>query len=91
MRYLLQGGKSLPVNLGSGVGYTVREVLQAVARITGRDVPVREEKRRPGDPPRLVADISRAKAVLGWEPECSDLETMIATAAAWLARSTSGQ
>ena len=91
MRYLLQGGRSLPVNLGSGVGYTVRQVLQSVARITGRDVPLREEKRRPGDPPRLIADISRAKAVLGWEPECSDLDTMITTAAAWLMRSTSDQ
>jgi UDP-glucose 4-epimerase len=73
----------LVLNLGSGTGYSVREVLGTVARVTGREVPVTVAPRRPGDPPRLVASNARASDVLGWTPE-HDLDEMVADA--WAAR-----
>ncbi|HUN48920.1 MAG TPA: UDP-glucose 4-epimerase GalE, partial [Stellaceae bacterium] len=80
---LLAGGLSLTLNLGTGVGHTVREVIAAAERITGHRIPRREGPRRPGDPPVLVADASRAREVLGWTPGFSDLDTIIRTAWAW--------
>jgi UDP-glucose-4-epimerase GalE len=80
LRHLRAGGASLTLNLGGGVGHTVREVIAAVERVTGQRVPVRPEGRRPGDPARLVADIARARRVLGWCPEQSSLEAIIASA-----------
>jgi UDP-glucose 4-epimerase len=70
-------------NLGTGGGYSVRQVIDTARTVTGRDIPVREEPRRPGDPPRLVAANARAKDGLGWEPRRS-LEDMVADAWAWL-------
>jgi UDP-glucose 4-epimerase len=78
----LEGGKHLIVNLGTGDGYSVREVIEAARRVTGREIPVREEARRPGDPPELVAANARARDVLGWTP-ARGLEEMIADAWAW--------
>lgn len=75
-------GEHRVFNLGSGTGYTVREVLDAVRRVTGHPVPVVEEARRPGDPPALVASSERARNELGWSPE-RDLETMVADAWAY--------
>jgi len=69
-------------NLGNGLGFSVREVIEAARRVTGREIPVREEPRRPGDPAQLVASSEKIRAELGWEPE-KDLETMIADAWAW--------
>jgi UDP-glucose 4-epimerase len=69
-------------NLGSGTGYTVREVIDAVRRVTGREFEVREEPRRAGDPPALVAANAKARAGLGWEPERS-LDEMVADAWTW--------
>jgi len=69
-------------NLGSGTGSTVREVIDAARRVTGRDFQVREGERRPGDPAALVASGERAREALGWTPERS-LEQMIADAWAW--------
>jgi len=83
---LLAGGLSLTLNLGTGVGHTVREVIAAAERITGHRIPRREGPRRPGDPPVLVADASRAREVLGWTPALSDLDTIIRTAWAWHSR-----
>jgi UDP-arabinose 4-epimerase len=83
---LLGGGLSLTLNLGTGVGHTVREVIAAAERITGHRIPRREGPRRPGDPPVLVADASRAREVLGWTPGLSDLDTIIKTAWAWHGR-----
>jgi UDP-glucose 4-epimerase len=71
------------LNLGSGTGYSVREVIETVARVTGREVPVTVAARRPGDPPRLVASNARAAEVLGWAP-AYDLDRMVADA--WSAR-----
>ncbi len=70
------------LNLGSGSGYSVREVIEAAKRVTGTDFSVLEARRRPGDPPQLVAANDRIRSVLGWEP-VRDLDTMIADAWAW--------
>jgi UDP-glucose 4-epimerase len=69
-------------NLGTGTGYSVREVIDAVRRVTGREFEVREEPRRPGDPPALVAANVRAREQLGWVPERS-LDEIVADAWAW--------
>jgi UDP-arabinose 4-epimerase len=81
--HLAGGGGNAAVNLATGRGYSVREIIAAVATAVGHAVPQREAPRRPGDPPTLVADASLAAAVLGWQAECSDLETIIRTALAW--------
>lgn len=70
-------------NLGTGQGYSVEQVIKAVERITGRLVVVEEKPRREGDPARLVADARLASNLLGWRPELSDLDTIIAHAWAW--------
>jgi UDP-arabinose 4-epimerase len=86
LEYLFDGGASTAVNLGTGRGHSVREVIAAVERVTGRRVPKRELERRPGDPAVLIADPSRAAALLGWYPVMSDLDTIIRTAWAWHVR-----
>jgi UDP-glucose 4-epimerase len=78
----LESGTHHVVNLGTGDGYTVREVIEAARKVTGREIPVRDEDRRPGDPPQLIAANARARELLGWEPRRS-LEEMIADAWAW--------
>jgi UDP-arabinose 4-epimerase len=85
---LLDGGASTSLNLGTGRGYTIREVISAVEAAGGRAVPVREAPRRAGDPPALVADARRAKAVLGWHPQLSELTTIVHTAWNWHQRSS---
>ncbi|MDE5833788.1 MAG: UDP-glucose 4-epimerase GalE [Desulfovibrio sp.] len=67
--YLAAGGQSLAMNLGSGAGYSVREIIDGVASVAGAPVPATVRERRPGDPPRLVADASLAKNLLGWQAE----------------------
>jgi UDP-arabinose 4-epimerase len=81
--HLLGGGTSLAVNLGTGAGHSVREVVDAAERITGRRIARREMPRRAGDPPVLVADVSRAKELLGWSARLSDLDSILTTAWAW--------
>ena len=81
--YLLDGGAPLALNLGSGQGVSVREVIDTTVRVTGREIPVTVGARRPGDPDRLVATCGRAREVLGWRPERSDLPTLIADAWRW--------
>jgi UDP-arabinose 4-epimerase len=81
--HLANGGANAAVNLATGRGYSVREIIAAVARAVGHDVPQRESPRRIGDPPALVADPSLAQTLLGWSAECSDLDTIIRTALAW--------
>jgi UDP-arabinose 4-epimerase len=84
--HLAAGGDSAALNLGTGSGSSVREVIAAVERIGGRKVPQREAARRPGDPPELVADPALARSQLGWQPRHSDLDTIIGTALAWETR-----
>jgi len=81
--YLGAGGDSAVLNLGTGSGHSIREVVAAVERVGGLRVPRREAARRPGDPPKLVADARLAAATLGWGPRQSDLETIVRTALAW--------
>jgi UDP-arabinose 4-epimerase len=81
--YLAKGGANTAVNLATGRGYSVREIIAAVARAVGHEVPQRQSQRRAGDPPALVADPSLAQTLLGWRAECSDLDTIIRTALAW--------
>jgi UDP-arabinose 4-epimerase len=71
-------------NLGTGNGYSVRQVIKAAEAVTGQKVRLKEGPRRPGDPPRLVADASRAREEVGWKTRYSDLEQIIATAWNWM-------
>ena len=88
---VVAGGNSLgAINLGTRGGASVREVLDAVARVTGSPVPTRYSNRRPGDPAVLVADASRASEVLGWQPRRSNLDEMVASAWAWRQRFPNG-
>ncbi|WP_064711894.1 UDP-glucose 4-epimerase GalE [Rhizobium bangladeshense] len=80
VNHLMTDGASLSVNLGSGRGTSVREILEAIRRTTGRDVPVRYRSRRAGDPPILFANTARAEAELGFTPTLSDIDTIIRTA-----------
>lgn len=84
--HLVGGGKSAAFNLGNGQGFSVREVIATAERVTGKTVPHHTGQRRPGDPPRLVADASRAISELGWQPQRADLETIIADAWRWECR-----
>ena len=81
------GEGSAIYNLGNGEGHSVTEVIEAVRRVTGHPVPVRDDPRRAGDPPVLVADARRAKAELGWKPQYPDIDTIIAHAWQWERRS----
>jgi UDP-arabinose 4-epimerase len=83
LEHLRAEGASIAVNLGTGCGHSVREVIAAVERISGCRVPVRDADRRPGDPSALVADPALSTELLGWRPKYSDLETIIRTALAW--------
>lgn len=81
--YLLAGGASGAFNLGTGTGYSVREVIAAAEKVTGKSIPVLEQPRRFGDPPELTADPTIARDVLGWLPLHSDLFTILKTAWQW--------
>jgi UDP-glucose 4-epimerase/UDP-arabinose 4-epimerase len=79
----LPAGAFEAVNIGTGRGHSVREVVKAVGRALGRPVPHSMGPRREGDPPSLVADPGRAKALLGWEPVCSSLDEIVRDALRW--------
>ena len=81
--YLLGGGRSEALNIGSGHGFSVFEIVRAVEAAGAGSVPLEIAPRRAGDPPELVADTKRAREVLGFSPRYSDLETIIKTALAW--------
>ena len=83
LEHLAGGGQSRALNLGTGQGYSVREVITAVGKISPRPVPFREGPRRAGDPPVLVADASNAAKILGWKPKYSELESIIRDAWNW--------
>jgi UDP-glucose-4-epimerase GalE len=83
LRYLLAGGETTAVNLGTGRGHSVNEIIAAAKRATGCDIPVRYAPRRAGDPPELVADASLARQTLGWSAQWLDIEAVIASAWKW--------
>ena len=82
VEYLLRGGAGAVINLGTGSGYSVQQVIDAIERVTGKTVPRVYGPRRAGDPPFLVADNKKAKAVLGWQPQ-HDLDAIVDSAFAW--------
>ncbi len=84
LEHLRRGGASQFLNLGTGTGFSVLEVIETARRITGRDVPHQVGPRRAGDPPRLVADASRARGVLGWSPKQPALDTIVRSAWDWM-------
>lgn len=81
-----KAGLSDAFNLGTGTGYSVRQVLDSIGRASGKSVPVRMGPRRPGDSAALVADPARAREILGWTPVLSDIDTIVQTALAWISR-----
>ncbi|MCJ8517675.1 UDP-glucose 4-epimerase [Pseudorhizobium tarimense] len=83
--YLLAGGQTLELNLGTGTGTTVQELVDAIAAVTGRAFPVEQADRRPGDSTSLVADNEKARQVLGWQP-VHDLESIVRSAWQWHSR-----
>ncbi len=83
LAYLRRGGQSDFINLGNGHGYSVMEVIETARRVTGRDIEVRVEPARPGDPARLVADATKARQLLGWRTQYPELEAIVRTAWEW--------
>lgn len=81
--YMAQGGESKVLNCGYGRGFTVREVIDVVKRVSGVDFPVTETGRRAGDPAALMADNTLIRDTLGWQPDHDDLETIVRTALNW--------
>ena len=81
--YLRAGGKSLIANAGYGHGYSVREVLSSVEKIAGIKLDVREEPRRAGDPPSLVAKCDKVRELLKWQPRFDDIDTIVRTSLEW--------
>src|SRR6185312_3213455 len=79
----LEEGRGLRLNLGTGCGHSVREVVDACRRASGRPIAVEIGSRRAGDPPELVADSRRAQAVLEWQPRYLDLQEIVETAWRW--------
>ena len=83
MDYLMNGGESNIFNLGNGVGFTVKEVIDNARKVTGHPIPAKTTPRRAGDPAQLIASSEKARSVLGWHAEHADLEEIIATAWNW--------
>ncbi|RFA25144.1 UDP-glucose 4-epimerase GalE [Alkalilimnicola ehrlichii] len=81
--YLRRGGESTTLNCGYGHGYSVREVLDMVERVNGAPLVIKEEPRRAGDPPVLIANAKRIRETLGWQPRHDDLEAIVRTSLAW--------
>lgn len=83
LAYLRRGGESTTLNCGYGRGYSVRELLGMVERLAGHTIAKKEEPRRAGDPPMLVARADRIRATLGWQPRYDDLTKIVSTALEW--------
>ena len=81
--YLIKGGENNVFNLGNGVGFTVKEVVDVAREVTGHPIPAKIAPRRAGDPAQLIASSEKAVKVLGWKPQYNDLGTIVASAWAW--------
>jgi UDP-glucose 4-epimerase len=86
LKHLVGGGASTALNLGTGDGYSVNQILAAAEAVIDRPIPIERQPRRPGDPPRLVAAPQRAFATLGWKPTHSSIENILTTAWKWSSR-----
>jgi UDP-glucose 4-epimerase len=83
LEYLLQGGKSEVFNLGNGNGFSIKQVIETARTVTGREIKAEECDRRPGDPPVLVGGSDKARKLLGWSPQYSDLNDILTHAWHW--------
>lgn len=83
LEHLRNGGNSEFINLGNGTGFSVKEVIEAARKVTGRNIEAQIAPRRAGDPSRLVADARKAREVLGWNPKFPEIEKIIESAWAW--------
>jgi len=83
LAYLRGGGESTTLNCGYGRGYSVRELLDAVEKVAGHRIAKREEPRRAGDPPSLIAKAARIRTTLGWQPRHDDLAEIVSSSLAW--------
>jgi len=83
VKYLENGGKSDIFNLGNGVGFTVKEVIETARKVTGHPIPAKVCERRAGDPATLIASSEKVKDILGWKPQHADIEEIIQTAWRW--------
>ncbi|MCG8586011.1 MAG: GDP-mannose 4,6-dehydratase, partial [Pirellulales bacterium] len=79
----LQAGEGICLNLGTGRGYSVLEVIEACRKVTGHEIPAILGERRSGDPAKLIADASRAREQLSWKPKYNDIESIVETAWRW--------
>jgi UDP-glucose 4-epimerase len=86
----LRGTESRIYNVGTGQGYSIKEVVTAAEKVTGKKIPVEVASRRPGDPARLVADATKIRRELHWQPKYSELETILETAWKWLLEHPNG-
>lgn len=87
---LRSGKQSECINLGNGNGFSVMEVIESARRVTGKPIEAKIAPRRAGDPSRLVGDATKARDILGWQPQIPDLEKIIASAWAWHVANPSG-
>lgn len=83
VKYLRNGGNSDVFNLGNGIGFSVKEVIETARKVTGHPIPAQISPRRAGDPAKLIASSNKARKILGWKPEHAKLEEIIATAWNW--------
>ncbi len=83
LEYLRKGGESNIFNLGNGQGFSVKEMIEAAKKATGKDIKVEMGARRAGDPAQLIASSEKARKVLGWQPRYTDVEQVIGTAWTW--------
>jgi UDP-glucose 4-epimerase len=83
LKYLMDGGSSTAFNLGNGEGYSIREVIDAAEKVSGKKIKVIDGERREGDPARLIADSKKITRELGWKPQYAELETIVRHAWAW--------
>ena len=88
--YLRAANESTAINLGNGQGYSVLEVVEAARKVTGKEIAVEMQERRPGDPSHLVADAARAHKLLGWQPKRPDLASIIGSAWDWHSKHPQG-
>ena len=86
----LSAPESAYYNLGTGGGTSVREIIAACEKVTGKPIPVVEKPRRPGDPPRLIAGSDKVKRELGWAPKYQSIEKIIESAWAWHIKNPGG-
>jgi len=83
LEHLLEGGESQIFNLGNGNGFSVREVIKSAEKVTGKKILAIEDKRRAGDPPKLVGSSDKIKKTLGWSPKYANIDDIIKTAWEW--------